>query len=124
MITFCKFYIINIHIFFNSSLHIYVNSINHGYDARHFLLGLPVERVKYMHVAGHFDEAVDLRVDTHGANVITEVWQLLQLAYQYHGIKPTLLERDFNFPPLSELLQEVDQIHQFQQEHGSVAQAL
>jgi uncharacterized protein (UPF0276 family) len=96
---------------------IYVNSINHGYDGEAFLLGLPPERVTYMHVAGHFDEACDLRVDTHGADVINEVWQLLQLAYRHCGVKPTLLERDFNFPPLADLLTEVDHIHQLQQQY-------
>jgi uncharacterized protein (UPF0276 family) len=70
-----------------------------------------------MHVAGHFDEACDLRVDTHGADVINEVWQLLQLAYRHCGVKPTLLERDFNFPPLADLLTEVDHIHQLQQQY-------
>ena len=52
----------------------------------------------------------DLIVDTHGADVIAPVWSLLDVAYQSHGIRPTLLERDFNFPPLADLLAEVAQI--------------
>lgn len=103
---------------------IYVNSINHGYDAKEFLLSLPAERVKYMHVAGHFDEAKDLRVDTHGSDVIPDVWQLLDVAYQNCGIKPTLLERDFNFPPLEILLKEVDQVRQFQEKHTKLQRVL
>jgi uncharacterized protein len=93
---------------------IYVNSINHGYDARGFLRGLPLERVRYIHVAGHYDEAPDLKVDTHGANVIDPVWDLLADAYSLLGPLPTLLERDFNLPPLPQLLQEVAQIRQLQ----------
>lgn len=77
---------------------------------------MPKERVHYMHVAGHFDEAEDLKVDTHGADVIDPVWDLLALAYQTFGVKPTLLERDFNFPPLSELLQETQTIRKLQGE--------
>ena len=98
---------------------IYVNSINHGYDASAFLQQIPGERIAYIHVAGHYNEAADLIVDTHGADVIDPVWQLLQQTYQQFGIKPTLLERDFNFPPLPELLKEVDMIHQIQQRHSS-----
>ena len=58
--------------------------------------------------------APDLKVDTHGAAVKPDVWQLLAEAYRVHGIRPTLLERDFNFPPLAELLREVDAIRALQ----------
>lgn len=89
---------------------IYVNSINHQYDPFEFLAGLPGERIAYGHIAGHDREAEDLRVDTHGTDVIDPVWQLLDAAYDQYGVFPTLLERDFNIPPLEELLAEVDQI--------------
>jgi len=93
---------------------IFVNSVNHRYDPLDFLQSLPLERVRYIHIAGHFDEAEDLKVDTHGADVIDPVWQLLDRAYQLVGPIPTLLERDFNLPPLQELLQEIEQIRHFQ----------
>jgi len=89
---------------------IYVNSINHGYDARAFLHALPGERVRYIHIAGHFDEADDLKVDTHGVAVKPAVWDLLEDAYRCFGVRPTLLERDFNFPAFDALLAEVDAI--------------
>ena len=89
---------------------IYVNSVNHGYNAEEFLAQMPFDRVAYMHVAGHYNEAEDLIVDTHGANVIDPVWCLLEKAYTYLGPVPTLLERDFNFPPFAELLAEVSEI--------------
>lgn len=94
---------------------IYVNAINHCYDPVAFLDALPLERVRYIHVAGHYDEAADLKVDTHGADVIDPVWSLLTHAYQRIGPVPTLLERDFNFPPLPVLLQEVAHIQALQQ---------
>jgi uncharacterized protein (UPF0276 family) len=94
---------------------IYVNSINHGYDPVDFLESLPLERAAYIHVAGHYDEAEDLKVDTHGTAVIDPVWALLEQAYLRTGPLPTLLERDFNLPPLETLLEEVGQIRLLQE---------
>jgi uncharacterized protein (UPF0276 family) len=93
---------------------IYVNSINHGYNAEEFLKSLPAERIAYCHIAGHYDEADDLKVDTHGAEVIEPVWSLLETAYEHFGVFPTLLERDFNIPPLPQLLTEVSRITNLQ----------
>lgn len=93
---------------------IYVNSINHSYDAEQFLSAMPAERIMYVHIAGHYNEAEDLIVDTHGADVIDPVWHLLQKAYEQFGALPTLLERDFNIPPMPELLKEVEQIRFYQ----------
>ncbi len=95
---------------------IYVNSINHGYDATTFLDALPAQRIAYVHIAGHYEEAPDLRVDSHGADVIPEVWALLDRAYARCGLLPTLLERDFNIPPLSGLLAETGRIRRAQQD--------
>ena len=105
---------------------IYVNSVNHQYDPEEYLRRLPAERIGYIHVAGHYNEAEDLIIDSHGANVIDPVWKLLEKTYQFFGVIPTLLERDFNIPPLAELLTEVDTIHTLQarwrEQHGSYIQ--
>ncbi len=93
---------------------IYVNSVNHRYDALTYLQALPADRIAYAHIAGHYNEAEDLIVDTHGADVIDPVWDLLDKAYQHFGVFPTLLERDFNIPPIPELLREVDRIIELQ----------
>lgn len=93
---------------------IYVNSINHGYDAETFLRQIPGERIRYIHIAGHYNEAEDLIVDTHGADVIDPVWSLLEKAYQQLGVIPTLLERDFNIPAFSNLEQEIKRIQHIQ----------
>jgi len=97
---------------------IYVNSVNHGYDAETFLKALPGERIAYAHIAGHYNEAEDLIVDTHGADVVDPVWKLLNVAYETFGVFPTLLERDFNIPPLAEVLGEVEHIHTAQAAYG------
>jgi len=93
---------------------IYVNSVNHRYDAEAFLKAMPAHRVAYAHIAGHYVEAEDFLVDTHGADIIDPVWKLLAKAYELYGVFPTLLERDFNLPALSELVKEVDTISQIQ----------
>ena len=93
---------------------LFVNAHNHGYSARDYLHRLPGERIASFHVAGHYDESADLKVDTHGADVRDDVWSLLAAAYARFGVRPTLLERDFNFPPLPELLSEVGQIKTLQ----------
>ena len=97
---------------------IYVNSVNHGYDAETFLKAMPAARIAYAHIAGHYKEADDFLVDTHGADIIDPVWQLLDQAYQLYGVFPTLLERDFNIPAIPELLKEVRTIKTLQQTHG------
>lgn len=105
---------------------IYVNSQNFGFNPYTYLQSLPLEKVCYIHVAGHYVEEDGFIIDTHGNTVIPEVWHLLSEAYQ--GIyertgrlahqTPTCLERDFNFPSLQELLVEVQYIHKQQQQHS------
>ena len=93
---------------------VYVNSINHGYDARAFIERLPLSQVRYLHVAGHYDEAGDLKIDTHGMPVVEPVWDLLATVYARLGPLPTLLERDVNLPPLETLLDEVARVRALQ----------
>lgn len=95
---------------------VYVNSVNHAYDARHFLQQMPAEHIRYLHMAGHFVEADGFIIDTHGAEVADPVWQLLSETYAQLGPRPTLLERDFNLPTLSQLSLELEQIKTLQQQ--------
>jgi hypothetical protein len=97
---------------------VYVNSVNHRYDALEFIRAMPTERIVYMHMAGHYVEAPDLIVDTHGADVVDPVWELLDATYEIHGVAPTLLERDFNIPSLQDLAREVERIAQIQARHA------
>ena len=92
----------------------YVNATNHGYDAQEFIQKLPTERIVYGHMAGHEQKSEDLIIDTHGSDVIDPVWDLLEYSYQHHGVFPTLLERDFDFPELNSLINEVTHIKQIQ----------
>jgi uncharacterized protein (UPF0276 family) len=97
---------------------VFVNAVNHRYDPRDFLRRLPGERIAYFHIAGHYDEAEDLKVDTHGAPVKPDVFALLDEACTLFGPRPTLLERDFNFPPYAELVAEVGQVRGVLRRHA------
>ncbi len=102
---------------------VYVNSINFAFDPWAFIAELPAERVVYLHMAGHYVEPDGLLIDTHGAPVIDPVWALLDRTYAHLGTPPTLLERDFNLPPLTELVREVEQIHALQARYRSIRRA-
>jgi hypothetical protein len=97
---------------------IYVNSVNFSFDAHTFLRGVPRERIVYAHMAGHYQQAADLLVDTHGEDVIGPVWTLLEEAYQLFGTFPTCLERDNNIPPLNLLMSEVNRIASLQHRYS------
>lgn len=100
---------------------IYVNQTNHGLlDARTFLDRVDGKRVCYLHIAGHEAESENLLIDTHGETVHEPVWDLLAYAYRVlPQVPPTLLERDFNFPPFADLLAEVARIDALQQPYRS-----
>lgn len=87
---------------------VYVNSVNHGFDPKAWLEGLPLHRVRQMHIAGHWwDEAEQLIIDTHGADVIDPVIELFEWVLPRIGRPvPVLLERDNNIPSLADLLAE------------------
>jgi uncharacterized protein (UPF0276 family) len=102
---------------------VYVNSVNFAFDPRAFLDAMPAGRIVYLHMAGHHREAEDLVIDTHGAAVSDPVWELLDHTYARIGTPPTLLERDFNIPPLAELLPEVERIRRMQAVHSDLRHA-
>lgn len=93
---------------------LYVNSINHQYEAKEFIIRLPAHKIQLVHVAGHEPVDNNLILDTHGSPVCPQVWELLLFLYQQKGILPTLLERDQNIPEWSELMRETRAIQQLQ----------
>ncbi|MWP97932.1 DUF692 family protein [Glaesserella parasuis] len=122
---------------------IYVNGVNHGLlDPYQFIDQVDHKRVSYIHIAGHNEEQEvlpevntgeeafnkvqgefrhlpQLLIDTHGEKVKGSVWDLLAYTYQrLPHIPPTLLERDFNFPPFMELYAEVEHIARLQRQYA------
>ncbi|MGZ3905010.1 MAG: HvfB family MNIO-type RiPP peptide maturase [Bacteroidia bacterium] len=89
---------------------VYVNSFNHKYNAKEFIKKLPLDKVAYIHMAGHLQVADDLIIDTHGENIIDPVFDLFDYTIQNIKPVPVLLERDFNFPELPELQVELNRL--------------
>lgn len=83
----------------------WVNAVNHGTDAREFLSAFDASMVGEIHLAGpeHTDDGW---IDTHGAPVRAEVWDLYAQTLGRLGPTPTLVEWDTNIPPLEMLLAE------------------
>ena len=84
---------------------VFVSAHNHGFSARAFLDGIPVDRIGQIHIAGHRDEGTHL-LDTHDHPVCDGVWDLYRAAVERFGPVATLIERDDDIPPLSELVVE------------------
>lgn len=93
---------------------IYVNSFNHKYNAEEFIENLPLDKVEYIHMAGHEQVEPDLLIDTHGEPIIEPVYKLFEFTVnKLPKSVPVLLERDFNIPDLEELqieMKELDKI--------------
>jgi uncharacterized protein (UPF0276 family) len=105
---------------------IQVSARNQGFDPRDYLAGLPVDRVRQIHLAGHSDYG-DYCIDTHDHAVPDTVWALYEQAIARFGPVATMIERDDHFPPLRELLDELDQARRAHAHalalHGHVAAA-
>ncbi|PKL84317.1 MAG: hypothetical protein CVV24_00470 [Ignavibacteriae bacterium HGW-Ignavibacteriae-3] len=90
---------------------IYVNAFNHNYDSKEFIEKLPLDKVEYIHMAGHEQVAPDLIIDTHGEPIIDPVYELFEFtAHKLPKTVPVLLERDFNIPELNELQYELNRL--------------
>jgi len=86
---------------------IQVSARNHGFDPHDYLSGIPSDRVWQIHLAGHSDYG-DYCIDTHDHEVPIDVWSLYESAIHRFGAVSTMIERDDHFPPLNELLAELD----------------
>jgi uncharacterized protein len=86
---------------------VFVSTFNHGWDAQAFIDGVPADRVIQFHLAGHEDNLTHL-IDTHGAAIIDQVWDLFAKAVRRFGPVSTMIERDDNIPPLAEVVAELD----------------
>lgn len=87
---------------------IYVSSYNHGFDPLAYLDGVPAERVRQIHLAGH-ENYGDYIIDTHDAAIVDPVWDLYAEAVRRFGAVATMIERDDRIPPLAELVAELEQ---------------
>jgi len=86
---------------------VYVSAMNHGFDARAYLAGLPAGRVGQIHLAGHTDMGTHL-LDTHDGPVIDAVWDLYRQAVRRFGRVSTLVEWDDHIPELDVVCAEAE----------------
>jgi hypothetical protein len=99
---------------------IYVSSVNHGFDPLTYLQSVPKDRVRQFHLAGHSDLEGHL-IDTHDHPIVEPVWDLYCAALAQFGAVPTMIERDDNIPPLSELVAELQIARELGRRHSQRA---
>jgi uncharacterized protein (UPF0276 family) len=85
---------------------IYVSAANHGFSTQDFIAGIPFERVRQIHLAGH-SQGENLLIDTHDSPVSEGVWRLYAQVMAQVGPVATMIERDDDIPPLEELMREL-----------------
>ncbi|MEO6718036.1 MAG: DUF692 domain-containing protein [Novosphingobium sp.] len=86
---------------------IHVSAVNHGFDPRDYIDGIPFGRVRQIHLAGH-SKGEKLLIDTHDQPVADQVWLLFAAVMERVGAVAVMIERDDNIPPLDDLLAELD----------------
>ncbi len=99
---------------------VYVNAFNHSYDARAFISQMPLEKVEYIHMAGHEQVEEDLIIDTHGEPIIDPVYNLFEYTIQQMDPVPVLLERDYNFQDLPSIAAELENLKSIIHTHWEV----
>jgi len=99
---------------------VYVNAFNHGYDAREYISQLPLNKVAYIHMAGHEQVEPDLIIDTHGRPIIDPVYELFEWTIKKMDPVPVLLERDYNFEDTEQIQSELNQIRALIKKHWRV----
>jgi hypothetical protein len=84
---------------------VYVNAVNHRFDADAYIAAMPPAAITEFHLAG-FDASGPFLIDTHGAPVAPEVWALYERTIDRIGPRPTLIEWDTDIPAFSVLERE------------------
>lgn len=97
---------------------VFVSACNHGFEAAEFLSGIPRDRVRQMHLAGHTPG--DILIDTHDREVCDPVWELYADAVRLFGPATTMIERDDRIPPLADLLLELQTARDITRSHASI----
>ncbi len=100
---------------------VYVNAFNHSYDARAFIDQMPLDKVAYIHMAGHEQVEEDLIIDTHGEPIIDPVYELFEYTVKKMNPVPVLLERDYNFQDLPSIAEELEKLRSIIKRHWEVA---
>jgi uncharacterized protein len=100
---------------------IYVNSVNFGFDPEAYLRAMPLNKIAYVHIAGHRRKRKNFILDTHGSEIVSPVWEILDKLAAMAPIPGIMIERDANIPPLEEILEEIRHIQKILKEPHSHA---
>ncbi len=92
---------------------VFISAVNLKFPAIAYIDAYPLSHVQEIHIAGHDvtrdDAGHPLLIDSHGASVVDEVWDLYAAVIARTGALPTLVERDNNVPSLDVLVAEARQ---------------
>jgi uncharacterized protein (UPF0276 family) len=81
---------------------VFVQAVNHGFDAGAYIDAFPVEHVGEIHLGGHAADSDDdgsaLLIDDHGREIADPVWALYARSLARIGPRPTLIEWDNDVP--------------------------
>lgn len=100
---------------------IYVNAVNFGFDPETYLKAMPLDKIAYVHIAGHLRKRKNFILDTHGDEIVNPVWEILDKLAKMTPLSGVMIERDANIPPLEEILDEIRHIEKILKEPHSHA---
>ncbi len=97
---------------------IYVNSVNFGFDPSDYLRAMPLDKIAYVHIAGHLRKRKNFILDTHGDAIVNPVWKILDELSEMTPLNGIMIERDANIPPVEEILEEIRHIGKILEKHA------
>ena len=98
---------------------LYINSQNFGFDWRKFLDEIPLERVTQIHFVGSHKNGKHL-IDAHAHKTEEKIWEVFREVCARCEVKGAILERDENFPPFAEILEELNTARKFTEKSNLV----
>ena len=88
---------------------LFVNSRNHGFDARAWLMELDPQYVTQLHVVGCSYHGGRWH-DAHCEAIQDSLWELIELTAAHTQPRTVIIERDDNFPPAREFTGELHRL--------------
>lgn len=86
---------------------LYINSRNFNFSWQQFLDEIPLERVVQLHFVGSHRHGNKF-IDGHSHKTENEIWEVFKEVCERCDLKGAILERDGNFPPFEEILEEIE----------------
>ncbi|GHO55869.1 DUF692 domain-containing protein [Ktedonobacter robiniae] len=87
---------------------VFINAANHAFDARQFVAHMPLSHLVQVHLAGGYQRG-GWYVDGHSELVPPNIFSLFEYLVSLCQVKSVIFEHDAHFPPITDLLQQMDQ---------------